>query len=1397
MSFRLLLMSVLLLSLSNCSKKPNLSGVVQLGRVKSAIVRVYALSPDGQRLEPFLEETVTNENGEFLFEHFPVSLKSPVVIVVLKNSKGETSYIDEISGRKLPFNGELSALVLEKDPKRVAVTPMSHMVETGVIGRLKENKNQNIEYLKSQVVKDVGFLWGLSLPEMEAIPIDSEKLKREEVNLSKISDSSLKATLALFTYSQLQSCAQNSCGAPLSKIKQWETQRKLKSLQGGRAPTPMNLTNQSSEADQEIKQEISAARDIVISNFKFFAGLSKSPPEQKLAQSCLSEPPESRLCKGTNGNGIERRSCNTDGSWGVFGACELVDCDAGHSLMSGLCVPKPASCLLKVLRVTSGNVCLATLTSNGGPALPGSLALIRSVGQVTGPSEKFFSPSMEVKCNTWEDTRFHAVIRGVKSPDQEIVCEPTSITIHKSVECAPNTNETRSCNVENGSGIQTRTCLPVGAWGDYGNCSVSCKTDFELRNGACVSVVQESVNIQSLQLASQTLTDSSQTSKISSSLGNVVVFSGLAAGSYHPDKIYNWNPYAFDDVIIAQASTDGTQIYPNANIYASSLIRRGSKTYLFYGGNDYQFQKSATDTTYLAESDNFLKRSNPADIAPPEFVKHGVTLAGGDEALDVDLRRDPPFLPKNPMPPWAGWGLNDPTSVILNWTKPDDTNFDNTLILFSAAKPHHVDSTQSWIGFAITNLFPQTSWLPQVLAGFCDVYNRTTENRCSLRPDLDNKVRIRDSENREVSTAHRPSLVKDGDKLWLYFDQGGIYSAPSYSNAEWVANNYLIPENSNSPGFASYKNDLEGASCHFGCPDTQNPDQRRTCLIDCYRKKVEQARINERIRRDCENEANIPCKKREVVASDLKDCYLTVGEQPELVRNGLFCEGIPKWHGTVIARSSVSDPKNFTIVRNDALQDGGSIDVKKFAENKWILFEDDWPSENLRCNNSPEEDRTEPENCIRQHIHPKTSTDGINFTKTPWPIWTTRDHMVRTNPTIITDLSGTSLRGLLYGEFTPKEEGQCNPLYRWPHWGNVCISWGRLKAMFLQKRVEFRSDDERCTLINPKALDEDRTQFELSDNCPPGKISGTVRIFDTEKVSTTQSQIPLIEARVTLERGRLFQLPSNQGATHCNAGYTLSNGVCVAQAATCTYTVIKTDGPNGNNCQVTVNSTGGPMASGYPKVFKKADSFNGYNEIPGTYDGGTSVSLAKSQANHSGVCSAMQRTFFKVMGRGIDATSEVVCNSTLPVFTGSSSPSVAQVNHQGSSQETRITPGPVSDCTFTAVKQGSNCVISVTRTGGGPMTNGFPKVSYRRFSETVSSWPNTQLSSWDGTNGSVSIDCSTNPTESRTIVVDGFGLGNAAVSSGTAGGFRCRPIVSPGSGATTVMDGGSNQLNLP
>ena len=91
----------------------------------------------------------------------------------------------------------------------------------------------------------------------------------------------------------------------------------------------------------------------------------------------------------------------------------------------------------------------------------------------------------------------------------------------------------------------------------------------------------------------------------------------------------------------------------------------------------------------------------------------------------------------------------------------------------------------------------------------------------------------------------------------------------------------------------------------------------------------------------------------------------------------------------------------------------------------------------------------------------------------------------------------------------------------------------------------------------------------------------------------------------------------------------------------------------------------------------------------------------------------------------------------------------------------------------------------------------YTKVSYIRASETVSPWPNTRLSSWDGTNGSVAIDCSINPTESRSFVVDGFGLGNLAVSGGTTGGFRCSPLVSPGSGATIILDGGSNQLILP
>ena len=610
----------------------------------------------------------------------------------------------------------------------------------------------------------------------------------------------------------------------------------------------------------------------------------------------------------------------------------------------------------------------------------------------------------------------------------------------------------------------------------------------------------------------------------------MVVFSGVASDKYDPNKIYNWNDYSgtwngtkFDKILImgqqTQSDQDGKPCIESAkfgapgycnrgNVYASSVLRRRGRSYLFYGGNDFEFHASATDTTYLAMSDNFLSRPDPADISPPKIQKLGVTLAGGDNPSHIHAT--------------AGWGLNDPSITVLNWQNPSDPNFDNSLILFSVARPHETTSTQSFIGWALTNLFPQLGWYPPGpqggTAGFCDTSNPHENHRCKLEPKYDNKIRIKDNRGIEISTAHRPSLVRDGNDLWLFFDQGGIYDVPYFSNADWVAENYLLKS---LDFFPQFKNPLEAANCHNLCSNLAT-EKAKKCISDCYRHNVEQVQINDRIKRDCENPANIPCIKVNITRDQLltqngvPSCYKNEGLQPELTRtpNGGFCMGSEQWKGgVVVARTTVNNFQNFTIVSGNRFEsripDGGTVDVKKFGSN-WLMLEDSWPQNA----------------SYKYHIHPRVSTDGLTWTRTPAPIWTTQEYRITSNPTAVTDEAGQSLRGIIYGDFSQQAPGQCNPAYL--IWEGVCISQGAIKAMFLQKRIEFVSNDGQCDWDKAEALalDEDRTIFLLPEKC--SKNPGVLRVFDTglnDKISKA-NRTPLLEIPFTLVPGKLYKIPS-------------------------------------------------------------------------------------------------------------------------------------------------------------------------------------------------------------------------------------------------------------------------------
>ncbi|NDC24898.1 MAG: hypothetical protein EBZ49_12350, partial [Proteobacteria bacterium] len=194
-----------------------ISGVVQLGRVKNAMVRVYALSETGTRVEPFLEQTTTNQNGEFNL-NTSLDRSGPLEIVASGAHGNQSTYIDESSLNDgvvreiaLQPSDELSALVDKSSSNRVAITPISHYVAKNILQKIRGQGLSQFATQKNQAHSEIASLWGLDPDDMEVVPANPD-------NLEGASLKELKVAFSLFVLSQYLEDKGEKTGSPVALI---------------------------------------------------------------------------------------------------------------------------------------------------------------------------------------------------------------------------------------------------------------------------------------------------------------------------------------------------------------------------------------------------------------------------------------------------------------------------------------------------------------------------------------------------------------------------------------------------------------------------------------------------------------------------------------------------------------------------------------------------------------------------------------------------------------------------------------------------------------------------------------------------------------------------------------------------------------------------------------------------------------------------------------------------------------------------------------------------------------------------------------------------------------------------------------------------------------------------
>ncbi|NBV50701.1 hypothetical protein EBR78_05730 [bacterium] len=170
--FRSLIVLITLIALvSACSSRRNgetssFSGVVQLGRVDGATVKVFALDSQGNRVSPPLAETQTNSEGEYSLSFN--SFSGPVEVV---SSGG--NFIDEATGQlvNLANTDELSAVSASGiSSGSISITPLTALTIARFKRLLSAQGQPNPSAALLQTFEEVAELWGTDLEGIFTIP---------------------------------------------------------------------------------------------------------------------------------------------------------------------------------------------------------------------------------------------------------------------------------------------------------------------------------------------------------------------------------------------------------------------------------------------------------------------------------------------------------------------------------------------------------------------------------------------------------------------------------------------------------------------------------------------------------------------------------------------------------------------------------------------------------------------------------------------------------------------------------------------------------------------------------------------------------------------------------------------------------------------------------------------------------------------------------------------------------------------------------------------------------------------------------------------------------------------------------------------------------------------------
>lgn len=217
-----------------------------------------------------------------------------------------------------------------------------------------------------------------------------------------------------------------------------------------------------------------------------------------------------------------------------------------------------------------------------------------------------------------------------------------------------------------------------------------------------------------------------------------IAFAGVRAPAYAPSKLATWHPFHFGKVLEATGPA-------LRNVYATEVFHEPNGTRLFFGGWDTADAGDHTDRTFSATSDNFL-RGDPHEFAPPRW--EGRRLEITDE---------------------SGTVANDPSAVSL----PDGGH---GLYLSVAVPPDTIALADGGITF-----------VPKPGGTRIEMVTGAPGAWSASKPNAANALRLIGTDGGVAPYMHRPSVIREGNLTFLYYDRLGDPSLPAADQGVRVA----------------------------------------------------------------------------------------------------------------------------------------------------------------------------------------------------------------------------------------------------------------------------------------------------------------------------------------------------------------------------------------------------------------------------------------------------------------------------------------------------------------------------------------------------------------------------------------------------------------------------------